>query len=137
MNTLEHAIQGVHSLQENRKSWSEADDAQSVVKMLQDEAQELADAVQESMITGDVFSVASELGDVLFLAMRLCDELGFDPADLIDLKVKRNSMKYNDALLNNGYSREKSTHLAKKSWQMMGGDMLWSHAYLDYLAEES
>ena len=63
------------------------------------ESQELVDAINESMVTGDVFSVASELGDVLYVALRLCDELGLDPADVVEMKVKRNSMKYPDAIM--------------------------------------
>jgi len=135
ISKLDHAIQGVNSLQENRKVWTEGDDAEVVAQMIQDEAQELTEAVRESLITGDVFAVASELGDVLYLAMRLCEELGFDPADLIEMKVKRNSSKYPDAILNNGYSREKATKISKQSWTLMGGDKIWSHAYLDYLAD--
>ena len=111
------------------------DDAQSIAKMIEDEASELSQAVEESMVTGDVFSVASELGDVLYLALRMCRELGLDPADLIDMKVKRNSVKYSDAVMNNGYSREEATRISKASWKAMGGDTHWSLVYLDHLAD--
>lgn len=131
MNKLEHAIAGIEIQQNNRRLWSEHDDALSVAMMLLEESQELVGAITESFVTGDVFTVASEIGDILYLVHRMCNELGFDPADLIELKTMRNSMKYADAPLNNGYEHDEAILLAKSMWKQMGGDNRFSHAYLE------
>jgi len=133
-NRLEHAIECMRTQQNNRKLWSQEDDAEHVSQMILTESQELVDAINESMVTGDVFSVASELGDVLYVALRLCDELGLDPADVVEMKVKRNSMKYPDAIMSNGYNFEEATQVSKDTWKEMGGDYKFSHAYLNVLA---
>ena len=136
MTKLEHAIQGIEVQQNNRRVWSEHDDAESVARMILDEAHELVEAIIESFATGDVFSVASELGDILYLAHRMCMELGFDPADLIDLKATRNSLKYNDQMMSNGYDYDEAIVLAKQLWREMGGDTRFSHAYLELFSAE-
>lgn len=136
MTKLEHAIQGIEVQQNNRRVWSEHDDAESVARMILDEAHELVEAITESFITGDVFSVASELGDILYLAHRMCMELGFDPADLIELKLIRNAGKYQDFVLNNGYNYDEAVVLAKQLWREMGGDTRFSHAYLELFSAE-
>lgn len=132
---LEHAVEGIRTQQANRKLWAEGDDAEKVANLLLGEAVELVEAIKESFLTGDVFSVASEIGDILFVTFRLCDELGFDAADLIDMKTKRNSMKYSDAVLSNGYNHAEASLMSRQAWQYMGGDQAFSHAYLNVLAD--
>ena len=136
MTKLEHAIQGIEVQQNNRRVWSEHDDAESVARMILDEAHELVEAITESFVTGDVFTVASELGDILYLAHRMCMELGFDPADLIDMKSLRNAGKYQDFVLNNGYDYDEAVKLSKQLWREMGGDTRFSHAYLELFSAE-
>lgn len=132
---LHKALEHLEIQQQHRRVWAETDDAESVAQMIQHEALELIEAIQESFVTGDVFSVASEIADILYLAHRLCNELGFDAADLLTMKTLRNSMKYSDAVLNNGYSAEEAVRVSKEGWKAMGGDVLFSHAYLDVYAE--
>jgi len=132
---LQHQVDMIAIQQENRKLWSETDDAESVAQMLLGEAVELVDAIREAFLTGDVFSVGSEIADVLYLTHRLCNELGFDPADLLAMKSLRNSQKYADYLLNNGYTREEAVDKAKKGWKALGGDEAFSHAYLTVYAD--
>lgn len=136
MTKLEHAIQGIEVQQNNRRVWSEHDDSESVARMILDEAHELVEAIIESFVTGDVFTVASELGDILYLAHRMCMELGFDPADLIEMKTQRNSVKYSDAAMNNGYDYNEAVKLSKQLWREMGGDTRFSHAYLELFSAE-
>ncbi len=136
MTKLEHAIQGIEVQQNNRRVWSEHDDSESVARMILDEAHELVEAIIESFVTGDVFTVASELGDILYLAHRMCMELGFDPADLIEMKTQRNSVKYSDAAMNNGYDYDEAVKLSKQLWREMGGDTRFSHAYLELFSAE-
>lgn len=101
-----------------------------------EEAQELVDAIQTSLITGDVFSVVSEIGDVYVLLASLCHGLGINPVHAFEMKALRNERKYGDWTMNNGYSREESFALSKESWKYLGGDELFSHLYLDLLADD-
>jgi NTP pyrophosphatase (non-canonical NTP hydrolase) len=136
MATLESTIRSVHIQNENRRAWQNTDSPETVAKYIQEEAQELIDGIDEAMVTGDVFTVASEIGDVLFLAFRLCDMLGLNPKDVLDMKIKRNAKKYDDAICNNGYKPEEVPRIAKESWRAMGGDVAFSHVYLDFLADD-
>jgi NTP pyrophosphatase (non-canonical NTP hydrolase) len=137
MSRLEHAVDGIKTQQDHRRTWQEGDSAEKIANYILEETAELVEAIQVSFLTGDVFSVASEIADILFLAHRLCQELGFDPADLIEMKTIRNSMKYNDAVLNNGYSPIEAALVAKKMWGAMGGDVAFSHAYLECIVVDS
>lgn len=118
----------------NRKLWDGHDSPEHLAEMVKHEAQELIDAINESMVTGDVFSVVSEIGDVLYLSYRLCNDLGIDPREAVEMKIMRNSMKYGDYLMSNGRTYESATQVVKDGWNIMGGDKMWSHAYLDHLA---
>lgn len=137
MSRMDHAIEGVRTQQEHRRVWQESDDAERIANFILEETGELIEAIQVSFLTGDVFSVASEIADILYLTHRLCQELGFDAADLIEMKTLRNSMKYNDAVLNNGYSAPEATVIAKQMWGIMGGDVSFSHAYLECIVSDS
>lgn len=132
---LQHQVDMIAIQQKNRKQWSEEDDAESVVLMLQVEVGELVEAIVGAFLSGDVFSVGAEIADVLYLIHRLCHELGFDPADLLAMKSLRNSMKYADYLLNNGYTKDLAVTKARSGWKAMGGDEAFSHAYLNVYAD--
>jgi hypothetical protein len=135
MPTLEQAIQHIHGDHDRRQKWVENDDAESLAGHIKHEAEELVTAVQECFLTGDVWLVASEVGDLLILLFRFCEEFGLNAADLITMKNKRNAKKYDDHTLNNGYTSTEATKVAKDSWAYMGGDHMFSHVYLDVLAE--
>lgn len=132
---LETAISQIHGDHARRQKWVENDDGESLAGHIKHEAGELVVAVTESMLSGDVFNVASEVADLLILLFRFCEEFGLDAADLITMKNKRNAKKYDDHTLNNGYTPQEATRVSKESWKMMGGDHMFSHVYLDILAE--
>ena len=69
------------------------DDIYSIVQMILDEAQELAEATENAFLTDDLTAVASEAGDCLYLLIRLFDLLGIDER-AVEIKVKRNLLKY-------------------------------------------
>lgn len=121
---------------ENRRLWSENDTPENVAAYITEEAQELEEAIQEAMITGDVFSVASELGDLFYLVEKLGQMLGIDPEQAAHMKVIRNSLKYPDHIMSNGRSYPEAVRTSKEVWSAMGGDSAFSHVYLDYLAHE-
>lgn len=135
MNRLETAIEQIHGDHSRRQKWVEGDDGESLARHIHNEAKELVTAVTECILSGDVWKVASEVADLLILLFRFCDEFGLDAADLINMKNKRNAKKYDDHTLNNGYSPQEATRISKESWAYMGGDISFSHLYLDILAE--
>lgn len=122
---------------EHRKRWTEHDSPETLVNMLAHEVGELQEAIQESMITGDVFSVASEIGDVGYILHRLCDFLGIELNQAIELKLFRNSYKYADYVVGNERDYKDSIRTAKDVWDALGGDKVWSHVYLQYLAHDT
>ncbi len=104
---------------------------------IKEEAQELAQAVSDSMVTDDVFSVVSEIGDLYVLLAQLCADIGVNPAEAMEMKFLRNGWKYTDIVMNNGYSQSEAIELSKHFYsEVIGGDAAFSHAYLDYLADD-
>lgn len=132
MNLAEYISEQNH----NRKLWENHDSPDKLAGMITAESQELEEAIQESLVTGDVFSVVSEIGDVGYLLQRLCNELGINLEDAINLKLTRNSMKYSDHVMSNGRTYDQAVGVSKEYWKAMGGDYAFSHAYLNYLAKD-
>lgn len=117
-------LQGlVNAQQEARKQWQEHDDAESVARMIEEEAGELVD----SIVNYDVedkgpYEVVSEIGDILYLTLRFCSEIGIDPADALELKLLRNAVKYPDTFSSNGWDYGQARDLSKSMYSHMGGD---------------
>lgn len=126
----------IHEQNQNRKLWAETDTPEHIARMLDDEATELQEALKEAYITGDAFSVASEIGDVLYLVYRLCDLIGINPEQAVEMKIRRNSAKYTDFNMSHGNNGDKARELSKTIWTALGGDSAWSQIYLNYIAEE-
>jgi len=105
--------------------FKETDDAEKIALMIVEEAQELKDELQKAFITDDMTQVAGELGDVLYLALKMAHTLGLEAQDVIQMKILRNKMKYG------GHTNK---DVAKKEWEEMGGDKLWYQLYLETLA---
>lgn len=101
---------------------------------IQEEARELVASIQESLVTGDVFPVVSEIGDLYILLAQLCHDTGINPAQAMELKAIRNQYKYGDFSGNNGHTREEYIFTSKEYWKRIGGDAVFSHLYLDILA---
>lgn len=101
-----------------------------------EEAQELVEEIQRSLLTGEAWNVAGEIGDLYILLAQLCHDLGINPADAFEMKALRNERKYGDWTMNNGYTTNEAKRLSKESWKYSGGDVAFSHLYLDVLAQE-
>jgi hypothetical protein len=142
---------------EHRRLWSHQDDKWHLTDLIEMEVKELAEAIDECQIGQSAFALASEIGDILFLIERyeirfagltpqlldyrqqvfnLCQQVGIDPDEAVMMKVQRNSMKYPDDRLNFGDHYDDEVVNAKLIWKMIGGDAVWSQAYLDILAKE-
>ena len=125
----------VRNQNENRKLWESDNTPENVAKYLVAEAVELEEAIQEAMVTGDVFTVASEIGDIGGLLLKLCDLLEMDLETAIRMKLMRNQMKYGDYTMSNGRNYDEASKVSKDAWKSIGGDSAFSPVYLDYLAE--
>lgn len=134
MATIEQ-IQGwvVHQ-NSNRELWVGHDNPEHLASMILEESQELADGIQEAMVTDEVWTVASEIGDIGYLLLKLCDQLGIDLNTAIEAKISRNSLKYPDHIMSNGRDYASARKVSKEAWEAMGGDSAFSHVYLDVLA---
>lgn len=133
MHTLEQLNRQMVEHNAHRKHFERTPD--QLATQIVDEAQELVDELQQSMVTGEVWNVAGEIGDLYILLAQLCSDLGINPVDAFEMKALRNERKYPDYTMNNGYSPEEARRLSKESWKMMGGDIAFSHLYLDLLAD--
>lgn len=133
--TMSETMLRVAEQTEQKKLWKEHDDPEQIANMIGEEVKELQDAIQESMLSGDVFNVASEIGDVLYLALKFCHSVGLVPEDVVDLKIVRNDLKYPNDLNSYGdYATQRKK--SKDMWTAMGGDVAFSHAYLDVFSQE-
>lgn len=99
----------------------ETDDPQHTAEMIVEEAQELKDEIEKAFLTDDLTQVAGEIGDVIYLALKLCDGLGLNADEVVRMKIERNKEKY-------GGQSDRS--VAKSEWESRGGDQLFYQQYL-------
>lgn len=109
---------------------------EELASQIAEEAQELVDEIQTSLVTGEVFNVVGEIGDLYILLAQLCHDLGVDPVQAFEMKAMRNERKYGDWTMNNGYTPDEAKSLSKRAWEAQGGDEAFSHLYLDILAQD-
>lgn len=110
---------------ENRKNWTEHDTPEIVAEFITEEAQELIDAINQDK---PAIEIASEIGDVLYLTLRLCAQLGIDPRDALEMKIVRNSLKYSDTLNSNG-DYQNGANRSRELYDELGGDLTFYDAY--------
>lgn len=114
---------------ERRQTWIETDTPHSVASHIVQESEELVEAIEHFDVLQDAeFEVVSEIGDILYLTLRLCSQLGIDPAEAVRMKIHRNSVKYPDHFQSNGWSYEQARDMSKSLWEALGGDhafFLW------------
>lgn len=127
--SLEHLRQLVDKQQEARNQWQEGSPA-DVTRMLHEEVGELAHAIDNyDLLENGVFEVASELGDIMYLVMRLHSMTGLDPEKTLEMKIMRNSLKHGEFFYNS-FEQPDAYRYARNMWKMMGGDALFYQAYL-------
>ncbi len=119
-------LQVVAQQNNHRENWMREQGPIEVAGMIVEEAIELKQACENDM---PAIEVASEIGDVLYLTLRLCSDLGIDPRDALEMKIVRNSLKYPDTFNSNGdYNAGKET--SREMWKGLGGDLTFYHLYL-------
>ena len=96
------------------------DDIYSIVQMILDEAQELAEATENAFLTDDLTAVALESADVMYLLIRLFDKLGIDER-AVEIKIDRNYQKFKN---------QNSVSEARENWKANGGDKVFLESLL-------
>ena len=129
--TLTGLMHRVVQQTEKKTLWQEHDGPVEVAGFIVTEAEELQEANNND---GESFEIASEVGDVLYLALKLCADLGIKPEDAVRMKILRNDLKYPTDLNSEGDYEEQRAK-SQRLWSSMGGDAAFSHAYLDHIAE--
>lgn len=121
--------QRVQSQNENRREWSSHDTPENLAEQILEESGELVDAIRNfDALPHAEYEVVSEVGDILYLALKFCVEMGIDPAQAVELKLARNSVKYPDEFHSNGWDYDKAREVSKSLWEHLGGDdafFLW------------
>lgn len=84
-----------------------------VAQLIYEEALELVDATREAYVIDDLTSVIGEVADVYYLLIRYATMLGIDLEDAVEMKIKRNALKY-------GGQTDKAE--ARRLWEEQGGD---------------
>lgn len=99
-----------------------SDSPENTGRMIEEEAQELREAIAVAFLTDDLTWITSELADILYLVLKMCDFLGLNADEILQIKILRNRLKYQDK-----YTREQ----AVKDWEAKGGDKKYFNDLLD------
>ncbi len=92
------------------------DTPESVARMIAEESQELVQEIAHAMVTADLAKVAGEMGDVLYLLIKLEQLTGIDIIKAAQFKIDRNEDKYAGAT---------DRKQAREAWEKSGGDEAW------------
>ncbi len=109
---------------------------EELARQIAEEAQELVLEIQEALVTGNAYTIIGELGDLYILLAQLCYDLDVKPEHAIQYKMARNSLKYGDYVMNNGYSRDEAVNISKETYKLMGGEDAFNLAYMLLYGEE-
>lgn len=131
-----------------RESW--VHEPNHLINLFLGEYEEYLEAKEQCMLGADPIVYASEVGDLGYLYLRICDlqepptaitelmkkvlietqEVGIDINKAILFKVFRNDIKYPLVWTLNGWDYEKSRDLSKEQYAYLGGDEAFHYAYM-------
>ena len=136
-----------------RTTWKEHDTVERVERLIVEETEELKQAVELAMIGASSFEVASELGDVFYLLIKLtflskepiplavelavnyareiAELTEIDLNEAVLMKILRNDMKYPSSVLDGSIPYETGQQKSKEQWKVLGGDYQFSEMYLE------
>lgn len=126
LRQLQHIIA---EKQKTKPVMEDHNDPEATVQMIVEESEELRAAMLEVMVTNEVWTIASEIADVLYLSLYLCEICGLDATELVKLKMERNDQKYPAEALQEGDYTTITAKL-KEDWAAKGGDKAWSESLL-------
>ena len=151
-NLSPHTSDMVLTQTEARARWVEYDTLDRLDAMLLHEGtHELEEAVELCMLGASAFVLASEIGDVFYLAIKraslspdftpeilvvmqrateLAELTGIDIDAAVRTKIFRNDLKYLHHFSNNQYSYAEGIDLSRQQYQLNGGDVAFSELYL-------
>ena len=89
------------------------DTPEGIAGMIIEEAEELRKELLQIFVTGQAWKLAGEIGDILYLLIRMGQLSGIDPLDALELKIDRNYEKY---------AGEIDKGEARRKWETKGGD---------------
>lgn len=120
---MKRLVEKIAQQNESREQWVNTDTPSTLAEHIVTEANELVEAIENyDCLPDGVYGVVSEIGDVLYLALKLCHDLGIDPTDAVELKLLRNSVKYPDYAQSNGWDYQTAATLSRALWTTLGGD---------------
>lgn len=129
MQSIAELGQRVWEQSDKMANWRDNDTPIGLAQMIEGEARELTKSIEDD---GEAYDVGSEIGDVLYLALKLCHDLGFNPQDLVEMKILRNDMKYTTDSNSSGTYKQ-GVQRSKAMWQAMGGDKHFYEAHEEYI----
>ena len=129
--SISSLVERVGQQTEKMQNWRENGGPYETSIYLRDEADELVKAIEDDE---EAFEVASEIGDVVYLAFKICYDLGINPADAVQMKILRNDLKYSTDMNSHG-EYQTSRQVSKAFWGQLGGDVAFSHAYLGVIGQ--
>jgi len=130
-------------------TWKNNDTRRSVKERAIEEYYELIEEIE--LDRNIAFLVASEIGDIFYLALKyyemggepdadldfaveealeICELTGLDPNHCCLMKCLRNDFKYAPLIQNNGFNLEEATQLSKALYAEIVGDAAFSHGWL-------
>lgn len=136
---------------DNNATWKHNDTRRSVKERAIEEYYELLEEIE--LDRNIAFLVASEVGDILYLALKyyemggeqdpdldfvvqealdICETTGLDPNHCCLMKCLRNDYKYVPLIQNNGFNMEEAAQLSKAMYAEIMGDPAFSHAWLAF-----
>lgn len=116
----------IYKQNQARENFEDEDPAQ-LAEFIKVESQELIDAIDQDH---PAIAVASEIGDILFVTLKLCRQLGIDPRDALEMKMLRNALKYND-MSNSVGNYSEGREAGKAIYEGMGGDNAFYNAFIE------
>ena len=126
---LQAMIERIGKIQKQKPVMAEANTFLSVLQMLRAEVDEAIEAV-ENDVSGDPMPILSELADLGYLWLYLVFMSEVNAEQLLEWKVLRNAEKYPPDRLQNG-DLSSIMSVLRAEWALKGGDVAWSHRYLD------
>lgn len=148
-----HIRRGVIAQNEPRQEWKTTETPDEIERRILLETAEMEAAVNECILGADPYALASEIGDVFYLAIKLEEKLGrkkfphevedcllraleiaelggLDVNQCVMYKLVRNDYKYPLVPASEAVQYERPNELSKKMYVSMGGEENFNNAYM-------
>lgn len=107
---------------ESKPSWTVHESVEGIVSKLREEVEEVAEVIEKFEVFPDAeANLAMEIGDVGFLLMSLCNQVGLDFNQCINDVLIKNDLQYPTALQTNGLAPKEALKKSKLLFKASGG----------------